>query len=170
MPRPRKAPTAEIPTQSDALAGAVERLCDELHILREVIDDIREDFSWVTRNGLPLQPIEHVVVHRMARDPCGADWNEKLELRRTEIPGRWPAPTLDVEVLDRIAETLTTTVETVAQGQLEAVLSALDVVRNQILSALDHDQGESLNPPAISAPSIPPVHPPLEKPDPGRLF
>ena len=41
----RKSAPAAAPASSDALTGAVERLCDELRILREVIDDIREDFS-----------------------------------------------------------------------------------------------------------------------------
>jgi hypothetical protein len=166
----RESTPAAVPASSDALTGAVERLCDELRILREVMDDIREDFSWVTRNGLPVQPIEHVHVKRMALDPCASDWRERLEIERSTCPANGSASPLDVEMLDRIAETLTTTVEAVAQGQLEAVVNALDVVRNEILSALDHEEGEPHDPPAVAASSLPSVQPPPEKRPRDSLF
>jgi len=164
----RSTPTS-IPVP-DPLAESIDRLTAELHVFRETIDELREEFSWVTRNGLPVQPIEHVVVKRMALDPCAVDWNEKLQLDRREIPGQPSAPILDIDLLHRLGEGLTATVEAVAQGQLDAVLTALDVVRNQILTALDHKSNESHEPPAAEVPSIPTVQPPPEKTRPGCLF
>src|SRR5258708_6337135 len=102
--------------ESDPLVLAIDGLTTELAALRDVIDDIREDLSWVTRNGLPVRPVEHVHVKRMALDPCASDWRERLEIERSNYPVNGSAPPLDVEVLDRIAETLPTTVEAVAQG------------------------------------------------------
>jgi len=54
-----------------------ERLCDvvtdftqHLRVLIDVLDDIREDLNWITRNGIPgSRPMEHTRVVRMARDP-----------------------------------------------------------------------------------------------------
>ena len=126
--------------------------------------------SWVTRNGLPVQPIEHVHVKRMALDPCASDWRERLEIERSAFPANGTASTLDVAALDRIAESLTATVEAVAQGHLEAVLNALDVVRNEILSALDRDPGEPRDSPVSAAPSPPAVSPRSENRPRGSLF
>lgn len=169
----KRAQSRAIPSanpESDPLADSIGQLTLELRVLRETIDQLREDFSWVTRNGLPIQPIEHVIVKRMARDPCADDWNDKLELCRMEMPDRSPDPTLDLNVLDRIVESLTTTVETVAQGQLEAMLSAIDVVRNQILEAFDQKSPVPQDPATVMAPSTPAIQSPSEKPLPGRLF
>lgn len=148
------------PTSIDRLTETLARLCD-------IIDDLREDFSWVTRNGLPVQPIEHVHVKRMALDPCAGDWGERLEIERSTFPANAPAFTLDTAALDRIAESLTTTVEAVAQGQLEAVLNALDAVRHEILSAVGQQPDD---PPAAAAPSPPSVSPPPENRPRGSLF
>jgi len=41
--------------------------------LREVLDEIREDLSWVIRNGLPVQPVEHVHVKRIDRNVTEVD-------------------------------------------------------------------------------------------------
>ncbi|MBI1314485.1 hypothetical protein GC176_24600, partial [bacterium] len=60
------------------VADSVDRLTAEVRVLRDVLDEIREDFSWVTRNGLPVQPVIHTRVKRMALDPCADDWGERL--------------------------------------------------------------------------------------------
>lgn len=157
--------------ETDGIASAINRLCDEIHVLRESIDTFREDFAWVTRNGLPVQPIEHIHVKRMALDPCAGDWNEQLIIERsTSGTG---APTLESLPLDRIADDLKTTFEAIAQGQLEVVLTALDGVRVQVLAALkkpgDTKESPSATDRAALAAPVAPV-PPAVKPEPGRLF
>jgi hypothetical protein len=176
---PRSAPTIE----NDPLVQAVDRLTSELANLRQVMDEIREDFSWLTRNGLPVQPIEHTHVKRMALDPCAAEGGDHLEIERSTYYPRGTISPLDSVALDHIADDLKITFEAVAQGQLEVVLTALDGVRAEILAALKRRRGEpppdvakaaSDSPPSrSSAPaSTPPspVDPPAPKPPPGRLF
>ncbi len=49
-------------------------------------DEIREEISWVTRNGLTLRtplPVSPVL-KRMALDPMAADWGERLQIVRQE--------------------------------------------------------------------------------------
>lgn len=49
-------------------------------------DEIREEISWVTRNGLPVRtplPVSPVL-KRMALDPLAADWGERLLIERGE--------------------------------------------------------------------------------------
>lgn len=184
MAKARKSAPAASP-EVDPLAKAVDRLTAELRMLRNVMDEIREDFSWVTRNGLPIQPIEHVHVKRMALDPCAEDWGDHLEIERSTYVPRGSASPLDSTALDRIAEELTTSFESVAQGQLEIVLTALDGVRTEILNALKRRRGDPANgearlpkepaKPATVAVSATasinePPTPDTPKPPPGQLF
>jgi len=170
----------------DPLAEAVERLTAELSVLRQVIDEIREDFSWLTRNGLPVQPIEHVHVKRMALDPCAEDWGERLEIERSTYLPRASASPLESNILDDVVEDLKTTFEAAAQGQLEVVLTALDGVRAEIIGALRRHRGElpddspgarpstsstpSPSSGSSSSPSSPSTSDPIPKPPPGQLF
>ncbi len=169
--------------EPDSLALAVDRLTSELANLRQVMDEIREDFSWLTRNGLPVQPTEHVHVKRMALDPCAADWGDHLEIERSTYHPRGAVSPLDSVALDQITDDLKTTFEAVAQGQLEVVLTALDGVRAEILAALKCRRGDppvdaaaaaSDSPPTrSSAPASPPLtvaDPQATKPSPGLLF
>ena len=99
--------------ESDQLVKSVDRLTTEVQLLRQVMDEIREDFSWVTRNSPPARAIEHVHVKRMALDPCAEDWGEHLEIERsTYDPGslRSMPPALPVDP-ERVDE-LTTAFET----------------------------------------------------------
>lgn len=176
------APAAVPASGSESLERAIDRLTGELALLRQVMDEIREDFSWLTRNGLPVQAIEHVHVKRMALDPSADDWGERLEIERSTYHPRAAASPLDSHALDQIADDLKTTMEAVAQGQLEVVLTALDGVRAEIVGTLRRRRGElnelpsaptsSPPRPTSSTPSSPvplPDHPP-PKPPPGQLF
>lgn len=171
----RNAPPAP-PDEPDALSLAVDRLAQELTCLRQVLEEVREDFSWVTRNGVPVQPIEHVHVRKMAVDPCADDWGERLEIESSTFGGKGSASPLDSVALDQIADDLKTTFEAVAQGQLEIVLSALDGVRGEILTTLKRRSGvtagESVR--AAKPSSTPPYSPTPDdasaEPPPGRLF
>lgn len=189
----KSAPTAPPAPELDPLALAVDRLTGELAMLRQVLDEIREDFSWLTRNGLPVQPIEHVHVKRMALDPCADDWGERLEIERSTYHPRGAASPLDSDSLDHIADDLKVTMEAVAQGQLEIVLTALDGVRAEILTVLRRRRSDPAGESAVAAgssspsssssrspssslpssdssSSSPPADDSTPKPPPGRLF
>lgn len=143
MPSQHQSPPTTSVEESQQLAESVDRLTDELRSLGNVLESIREDVSWVTRNGLPVQPIEHVHITRMAVDPSAANWNERLLVERTMIhpPGQLSAQgSPDIE---RIVEELRTTVETLTQEHLEPVLTALDEVRDALLTAIHRTKQES---------------------------
>ena len=151
--------------ENERLVTSVDRLAFEVRVLREVLDEIREDFSWVTRNGPTARAIEHVHVKRMALDPCAEDWGEHLEIERsTYDPGslRSKPPAIPVDA-DRVDE-LTTVLETIAQGQLEIILTALDGVRTDLLMAIKPSGGQS----KLSSPPSSPE--PIATPPLGKLF
>ena len=142
MPTRRHVPSAAPVERASPLTESVDRLTSEIHCLRQVLDDVREDVSWLTRNGLPVQPVEHVHVRRMARDVNADDWSERLVIERTQLhpPGQFSAMgSLDV---GRIAEELRTTVEALNHRQLLPVLNALDVVRAALLNAMQQQNGD----------------------------
>lgn len=159
-------------SQPDPLRESVDKLAAEIGFLREIMDQIREDLCWVTRNGLPVQPIEHVVVKQMALNPCAKDWGDRLVIERHTSQAFSP---LDSGVLDHVAADLKTTFEAIAQGQLEIVLTALDGVRGQLLSAFKRTEPAvaptlSLTPEADTAVPASDPAPSHEKPPKGRLF
>ncbi len=161
-----------IPTEADPLRESVDQLTAEVQILREVLAEIREDISWVTRNGLPIQPIEHVVVKQMALDPCAKDWGARLVVERHVSSA---GSLLDSNVLEHHAADLKATFEAIAQGQLEVVLIALDDVRGQLISAIKRPEqavATSMSLAAEAQTHVSPSTPPQsgEKPPKGRLF
>ena len=139
---PRRSKPESAPVEDpNPLAESVDRLTSELRVLRQVLDEVREDVSWVTRNGLPVRPVEYSCVKRMALDPCAEDWGEKLVVERSTYDPRMSTP-LGSQAFDRVVEELEQTLEAVAQGQLEVVLVALDGVRAELLKAI-RGKGES---------------------------
>jgi len=75
----------EASENGDDIRDELARLIDQLCVLTDVLERIREELQWLTRNGLPVQE-ERVpmspVLKRMALDPIAADWNERLEIVR----------------------------------------------------------------------------------------
>ena len=138
----RESPPTKSVEEPEQLVESVDRLTDELRSLGTVLESIREDVSWVTRNGLPVQPIEHVHVQRMARDPCAADWKERLAVERIVLHPSGQLSGLDSPDIDRIAEELRATIETLSHKQVEPVLIALDEVRAALCAAMQRQQGE----------------------------
>lgn len=116
-------------------------------MLTDVIEEVRVDFEWLTNNGLPVQPIEHVVVHKMGLDPYAPDFNDHVDVKRHSVVADITASPLDSDTLDRMVDDLKRTLESAAQGQLEVVLTALDGVRREILAALKRTR----EPEAVSA-------------------
>ena len=120
--RASKPTTPVAAEESGPLSESVDQLIGEVRLLRQVLDEIREDLSWVTRNGLPVQPVEHVHVKSMARDVTAVDWNNWLVVERSMLDPPTRLSGLDFIDLDRIAEELRVAVETLAQGQIEPIL------------------------------------------------
>lgn len=161
-----------VPGEGAPLHESVDRLAMEIRLLREVMDEMREDISWVTRNGLPHQSMEHFVVKQMALNPCARDWGDRLIVERHTNP---PFSPLESGVLDQVAAGLKATFEAISQGQLVVVLTALDSVRSQLQSALKQpeDEDDLLNPVVLEAETPVPGPAPTaarEKPPKGRLF
>ena len=152
MPSRRKVPSASPAEQTDPVAEAADRLSAEVRCLREVLDEVREDFSWVTRNGLPIQPMEHVRVRRMARDPSADDWAARLVVDRFALPENVQASPLESDSLDALARNLTAAFQAAAKGQLGPVLQAVDVVQARLVAMLLQQQaGDEISEPASPA-------------------
>lgn len=109
------ASTAPAETPADRLQQAVDELAQNVSVLTDIVDQLREDLSWLTWNGLPHQPI-HVFVHRMPLAPPGEGSNGKLDLTFATGPDRDPtAKTLSddhvraaviEDIVQRLAEPL----------------------------------------------------------------
>ena len=148
MPSRRKVPSASPAEKTDPVAEAADRLSAEVRCLREVLDEVREDFSWVTRNGLPIQPMEHVRVRRMARDPSADDWAARLVVDRFALPENVQASPLESDSLDALARNLTAAFQAAANGQLGPVLQAVDGLQTRLLAMLQQQEGDEVSEPA----------------------
>lgn len=62
----------------DRLIEAVETVGNQLEVLRQVLDEVREEFQWAVRNGQLVSPPSITHVTSMPRDPCAPDWAERL--------------------------------------------------------------------------------------------
>lgn len=131
----------------------------------------------MTRNGLPIQPVEHVHIKRMARDVNAADWNERLVVERTQLhpPGRLTG--IATPELRRLTEDLQSAVEALMEGQIEPILKAVDEVQTALIDAMQRSQAEpSFNGGEIAADTgtSPPLFPPDNRQPPsirpGQLF
>ena len=72
------------PDEIVELREEISSLKDHIRVLVDAIDEVREELSWLTRNGLPSrEPHPPVpVLKRMAADPCADDWGERLVIER----------------------------------------------------------------------------------------
>ena len=151
MPSRRPASSANPAEKNDPVSEAADRLSAEVRCLREVLDEVREDFSWVTRNGLPIQPIEHVRVRRMARNLNADDWAARLVVDRFALPENVQASPLESDSLDALARNLTAAFEAAAKGQLGPVLHAVDGVQARLVAMLQQQAGDEISEPASAA-------------------
>lgn len=163
---------AELP--AERLCDAVTGLTQNVHVLIDVLDDIREDFNWITRNGIPGgRPIEHTRLIRMARDPLTPEARDHLELRTYTLEPCGSSPiTPDVfeELVSEIAEAMTV----VGQEQLNMFLMALDDARAMLMAAIKNPASKPVGDQAVPelqpAPSMSVTTFPSEPTKPGRLF
>ena len=165
---------------------AVDKLAENVSVLTDIVDQIREDLSWLTRNGVPHQPL-NVLVHRMPLLSNGEPEQGSYEFSLLTPPVRDPtAETLSDDrlrevVVDQIVDRLAEPLGHLAQEQLNALLSVLDDSHREILQAIRNPQ--SVEPPeprpvrprasrtkkTTTKPTAP--KPPAEPPPPaGHLF
>jgi len=97
--------TPPAPDEIAELREEIASLKDHIRLLVDAIDEIREELSWLTRNGLPSrEPLPPVpVLKRMAADPCAEDWGERLVIERGESDG--PTTPADEIVPPAVAQT-----------------------------------------------------------------
>ena len=171
-------------TPADRLQETIEKLSQDIRVLTDIIDGLREDFSWLTRNGMPHQPIT-VIVHRM---PGVAEEGSRrtMELSFSQLPERDPTETLTDEevrkaVINDVVQRLAEPVGEVAQQQLSSLVSTLDHAHRDVLEAIRGGKTSHAKEPAPKETRQPKKKPvkktsvaaailPEPPPPPGRLF
>ena len=78
----------------DELRQEMQELRDNIQVLTDVLDEVRQELQWLSRNGLPPpgRTPDRFVVNQMAADPCAKDWGERLVIVRGSQPDETPAP------------------------------------------------------------------------------
>ena len=170
--RMKKSARASAPESSrsqwlERLTDAVNHLAEELRVVRDVMDEIREDLGWITRNGIPGRHGEHTQIVRMARDPLARNANASLRvLTSAVVSGN--SSELAPDVFDELVSEIAEAVTVVGQEQVNLLLTALDDARAKLVAAIKASSTVS-NVENASATSEP--LPPATKPtDSGRLF
>ena len=75
--RDREAPPAT--DEIHELRSAVERLADEVRVLRQVLDDIRDDFAWALNNAEKFRYVPGIhPLTSMPKDPLAPDFGERI--------------------------------------------------------------------------------------------
>ena len=90
----------------------MNHLAEEVRVIRDILDEVRGDFGWLTRNGIPGQRTVHTQLLQMARDPLAPDANERLQFRRFssgDPAGSAIASDVMNEMVSEIAEVVTGT-------------------------------------------------------------
>ena len=79
----RKASSAPEPKPSD-LALEVESLRNEVRVLRQVIDEVREELQYLNTNGVRLRDVDQLppigILKRMAADVTSSEWSSRLQI------------------------------------------------------------------------------------------
>ena len=170
---PATAPASPRGQQAERLTDVVGRLADEVRVVRDVLDDIREDLSWITRNGVPTRSIEHTRVLRMARDPLAPDARDHLELRTYTLEPRGSTE-ISPKVFDELVSEIAEAVTVIGQEQLNMFLMALDDARGKLLAAIKATSSKPIeretNAASEPTPASQTAVARTEVPEPGHLF
>ena len=79
----RKTPSAPEPEPSE-LAVEVESLRNEVRVLRQAIDEVREELQYLNTNGLRLRDVDQLpsigILKRMAADVTSSEWSQRLQI------------------------------------------------------------------------------------------
>ncbi len=149
--RPNEAPDE---TAADRLQAAVDELAQNVRVLTDIVGELREDLSWLTRNGVPHQPVT-VLVHRMPHVAAkGSNDSKESSGGSLELSfARWPVrdPTVDTladdqvraAVIDDIVQRLAEPLGELAQEQLNVLVSVIDNSHRELLKAIRQPQATS---------------------------
>ena len=187
--RKLSSPMTSAETPADRLQTAVDELAGNVRVLADIVGEIREDLSWLTRNRMPHQPLV-VQVQRMPRVPAGETGSFEFSL--LSLPVSDPtAETLSDDqmresVVDDLVDRLAEPLGQLAQDQLNMLMNVLDRAHRDLLQAIRSPQSlestgqQSPKPatprtqnsgnaraPSSSQSSSPPAESP---PPPGQLF
>lgn len=170
--RLKKSARASAPESSrsqwlERLTDAVNHLAEELRVVRDVMDEIREDLGWITRNGIPGRHGEHKQLVRMARDPLAPNANASLRVLTSTVESA-NSSELAPDVFDELVSEITEAVTVIGQEQVNLLLTALDDARAKLVAAI---KASSAVPNVENALTTSESLPPATKPTgAGRLF
>ena len=82
-PAPAPEPHEELRVEISELRTEVANLRAYVQVANAIFEEIREDLQWLTQNGIEIrEPVGRLhpipILKRMALDPAGEDWGEKL--------------------------------------------------------------------------------------------
>ena len=76
------APEAAAP--QEPLEAEVESLRNEVRVLRQAIDEVREELQYLNNNGVRLRDVDQLppigILKRMAADVTSSDWSQRLHI------------------------------------------------------------------------------------------
>lgn len=91
----RNPPESPAPSHEE-LTEAVDRLSDEVRVLRDVVDEIRELLSYDQRNRSTVPG--HSILKQMAVDPTSEAWGEQLVITRPSASEPASEPVTETEI------------------------------------------------------------------------
>ncbi len=139
-------------------------MTDELRVARDVMDEIREDLSWVSRNGVPGHREGHTQLLRMARDPLASDANELIEVITSTVASA-NSSEHSADALDKLVSEIAEFVTVFGQEQVNLLLSTLDDARSKLVAAI---KTSSATPSASQESTVPLSSPPSTSPAPVK--
>jgi len=81
-----KKTSASIPEAApqEPLAAEVESLRIEVRVLRQAIDEVREELQYLNNNGVRMRDVDQLppigILKRMAADVTSSDWSQRLQI------------------------------------------------------------------------------------------
>lgn len=135
-------------TPIDRLQATVEELSQNVRVLTDIVELIREDLSWLTRNGMPHQSL-HVLVHSLPKVSETQSGSVQLSVLTAPNPDPTAALTDDRQrslVIDQLVEQLSVPLGELAQEQLNALLGIMDHAHHEILTAIRNPSTASSKP------------------------
>jgi hypothetical protein len=80
----------------DSIAAALDRLREELAVVRQVLDEIQQELEWANRNSPDREQVAATYrrITSMPLDPCAPDWAERVnQYSAADLPADVRDPT-----------------------------------------------------------------------------